>query len=147
MAGSGGRRRRIVRGQVGAAIVVCGIAAGTGIPSGAAQAQVPARIGTCVATTIARIGTRFSDRLVKPQRDGLDEGTSVDLKNGVYGISYAYVEAVARSRVGDRAITCLVALPKGCPKGDDRGKMYTTTNLRTLDSWTLPDSQHMCGGA
>jgi hypothetical protein len=25
--------------------------------------------------------------------------------------------------------------------------MYTTTNLRTLDSWTLPDSQHMCGGA
>lgn len=147
MAGSGWRNRRIVRVWVGAAIVICEIAAGTGIPSGAAQAQVPARIGTCVATTIARIGTRFSDRLVKPQGDGRDEGTSVDLKNGVYGVSYAYVEAVARSRVGDRAITCLVALPKGCPKGDDRGKMFTTTNLRTLDSWTLPDSQHMCGGA
>lgn len=66
MAGSGGRHRRVVRVRVGAVIVVCGIAAGTGIPSGAAQAQVPARIGTCVATTIARIGTRFSDRLVKP---------------------------------------------------------------------------------
>lgn len=141
------RRRRRVAVRVGAAIVVCGAVAGTGVPSGPAQAQVPTRIGTCVATTIARIGTRFTDRLVKPKGDGLDEGTSVDLKNGVYGISYAYVEAVARSRVGDRAITCLVALPTGCPKGDDRGKMYTTTNLRTLDSWTLPDSQHMCGGA
>ncbi|MBP2497908.1 hypothetical protein ABID82_001111 [Methylobacterium sp. PvP062] len=113
----------------------------------AAEAQMPTRVGTCVATTIARIGTRFSDTLAKPKGDGIDEGTSVDLKNGVYGVSYAYVDAVARSRVGDRVMTCLVLLPTGCPRGDDRGKMYTTTNLRTLDSWTLPDSQHMCGGA
>jgi hypothetical protein len=147
MAGLRGRRRKAARFRAGAAIVVCGVTAGSGLMSGTVQAQVPARIGTSVATTITRIGTRFSDRLVKPQADGIDEGTSVDLKNGVYGISYAYVEAVARSRIGDRAITCLVALPTGCPKGDDRGKMYTTTNLRTLDSWTLPDSQHMCGGA
>ena len=31
--------------------------------------------------------------------------------------------------------------------GDNRGKIYTTTNLRTLDSWTLTDSEHSCGGA
>ncbi|MFC6740117.1 hypothetical protein [Methylobacterium tardum] len=73
MAGLRGRRQKAVRVCFGAAMVVCGIAAGTGMPSGAAQAQVPARIGTCVATTIARIGTRFSGRLVKPQRDGLGE--------------------------------------------------------------------------
>ena len=90
---------------------------------------------------------RLANRIAKPKGDGIDEGTSVDLKNGVYGVSYAYVDAVARSRVGDRVMTCLVLLPTGCPRGDDRGKMYTTTNLRTLDSWTLPDSQHMCGGA
>ncbi|MGU3383773.1 hypothetical protein ACLBYG_04645 [Methylobacterium sp. D53M] len=122
------------------------VVAGLGFAS-AAEAQVPTRVGTCAATTIARIGTRFSDTLVKPKGDGIGDGTSVDLKNGVYGVSYAYVEAVARSRVGDRVMTCLVLLPTGCPKGDDRGTMYTTTNLRTLDSWTLPDSQHMCGGA
>lgn len=108
---------------------------------------MPNRVGSCVVTTIARIGTRFSERLVKPKGDGIDEGTSVGLRNGVYGVAYVYVAAVARSRVGDRVMTCLVALPTGCPKGDERGKMYTRTNLRTLESWTLPDSQHLCGGA
>ncbi|WP_043357525.1 hypothetical protein [Methylobacterium sp. B1] len=131
-----------------AGVVLAGaLVVGLGLAPGTAAAQMPTRVGTCVATTISRIGTRFSDKLVKPKGDGIDEGTSVDLKNGVYGVSYAYIDAIARSRVGDRVMTCLVALPTGCPKGDDRGKMYTTTNLRTLDSWTLPDSQHMCGGA
>ena len=132
----------ILGGALAGALVVGGLGFAP-----AAEAQMPTRVGTCVATTIARIGTRFSDTLAKPKGDGIDEGTSVDLKNGVYGVSYAYVDAVARSRVGDRVMTCLVLLPTGCPRGDDRGKMYTTTNLRTLDSWTLPDSQHMCGGA
>ncbi|MBP28318.1 hypothetical protein [Methylobacterium sp.] len=133
-------------GRAGA-VLAGALVVGLGLAPVAAAAQMPTRVGTCVATTISRIGTRFSDKLVKPKGDGIDEGTSVDLKNGVYGVSYAYIDAIARSRVGDRVMTCLVALPTGCPKGDDRGKMYTTTNLRTLDSWTLPDSQHMCGGA
>lgn len=134
---------RFDKGLAGVLVLLGGL----GLVPGVAEAQMPTRIGTCVSTTITRIGTRFSDTLVKPKGDGTGDGTSVDLKNGVYGISYAYIEAIGRSRVGDRVLTCLVALPTGCPKGDDRGKMYTTTNLRTLDSWTLPDSQHMCGGA
>lgn len=77
----------------------------------------------------------------------MDEGTSVELRNGVYGISYEYVPAIGRSRIGDKVMTCLASVPEGCPKGDSRGKFYTTTNLRTQESWTLPDSQHMCGGA
>jgi len=132
----------ILGGALAGALVVGGLGFAP-----AAEAQMPTRVGTCAATTIARIGTRFSDTLARPKGDGIDEVTSVDLKNGVYGVSYAYVDAVARSRVGDPVMTCLVLLPTGCPRGDDRGKMYTTTNLRTLDSWTLPDSQHMCGGA
>ncbi|KQP10122.1 hypothetical protein ASF28_02900 [Methylobacterium sp. Leaf99] len=113
----------------------------------AALAQPPKKVGTCSASVIVRIGTRFSDKLVKPKGDGMDEGTTVDLKNGVYGVSYEYVPEIGRSRVGDKVLTCLVSVPKGCPKGDDRGKTYTTTNLRTEGSWTLSDSQHMCGGA
>jgi hypothetical protein len=93
------------------------------------------------------MGTRFSPTLIKPKKGDLGEGTSVELKNGVYGISYEYVEAVGNSRIGDRVTTCLVSIPKGCPKGDDRGKFYKTTNLRTQETWALPDSQHMCGGA
>ena len=112
-----------------------------------AFAQPLRKIGTCSTSTIVKIGSRFSDKLVKPMGDAMDQGTSVEMKNGVYGISYEFVPEVARSRIGDKVMTCLVSIPKGCPKGDDRGKTYTTTNLRTQESWTLGDSQHMCGGA
>ena len=127
--------------------VSAGVAFLASAPWTAASAQTPKKVGACVQTTITSIGTRFSDKLVKPKKGDMDEGTSVELKNGVYGVSYEYVAEVARSRVGDQVMTCLVSVPKGCPKGDDRGKMYTTTNLRTQESWTLSDSQHMCGGA
>lgn len=40
-----------------------------------------------------------------------------------------------------------MSLPQHCPPGDNRGKIYTTTNMRTVKSWTLPDSEHRCGGA
>ena len=111
------------------------------------HAAPPAKVGACAQTSIKSITTRFGEKLVKPRQGDVDTGTSVVTANGVYGVSYEFVPAVAASRVGDRVMTCLASVPKGCPKGDDRGKMYTTTNLRTQESWTLPDSQHMCGGA
>ncbi len=128
-----------------AALVVALVAAAA-VP-GAARAEPPAKVGACAETVIVSIGTRFGPRLVKPKNGEPGEGSSVALKNGVYGISYAYVEALGNSKVGDRVMTCLTSIPKGCPKGDDRGRFYTTTNLRTQESWSLPDSQHMCGGA
>jgi hypothetical protein len=51
------------------------------------------------------------------------------------------------SRVGDRVRICLVSIPKGCPPGDERGRAYATTNLRTGAAWTRRDSAHLCGGA
>ena len=41
----------------------------------------------------------------------------------------------------------VVRVPKHCPPGDERGKVYCTTNLRNHEHWTLPDSEHACGGA
>ena len=123
------------------------IVAGTVFLATSVQAAPPAKVGSCAQTSIKSIGTRFGDKLVKPRQGDADQGTSVVTANGVYGVSYEFVPAVAASKVGDRVMTCLASVPKGCPKGDDRGKMYTTTNLRTQESWTLPDSQHMCGGA
>ncbi len=110
----------------------------------ATPARPPASVGACAMTTIRSVSSRLEDGAGKPVPDS---GSAVTLANGVYGVSYDRIPAIDRSRRGDRALTCLVQLPKGCPPGDKRGRWYTTTNLRTLASWTLPDSEHMCGGA
>jgi hypothetical protein len=51
------------------------------------------------------------------------------------------------SKPRDPVKLCLISIPKNCPPGDNRGKVYTATNLRTKKTFTLPDSQHSCGGA
>jgi hypothetical protein len=99
------------------------------------------RVGQCVNSRIVAVHARLEGD------PNFESGVGVELANGIYGVSYESVPAVRRSRVGDRVRSCLVAIPRHCPPGDDRGRMYRTTNLRTRQSWTLPDSQHSCGGA
>jgi hypothetical protein len=74
-------------------------------------------------------------------------GSSVIFVNGGSQVSYEQETAVDASRPGDPVKMCLVSIPRHCPPGDDRGREYKTTNLRTHKSWRLPDSEHMCGGA
>jgi hypothetical protein len=74
-------------------------------------------------------------------------GSAARFANGGGQMSYKEVAPITRSRAGDAVKICLVSIPRGCPPGDDRGRVYRTTNLRTRQSWTLPDSQHSCGGA
>jgi hypothetical protein len=103
----------------------------------------PARVGECAVTTVESVGFRL-------EADGVpipESGSAIHLANGVYGVSYDRVPAVDASRVGDRVRTCLVSIPQDCPPGDERGREYSSTNERTGRSWTLPDAQHMCGGA
>jgi hypothetical protein len=93
----------------------------------------------CVQTEIASLGSRL---------DGSpDSGSAISYANGIYGVSYDVVEAVRSSRIGDPVTLCLISLPQGCPKGDNRGKVYSATNLRTKQGWSLPDAEHTCGGA
>ena len=73
--------------------------------------------------------------------------TSVFYKNGLDTWSFDTIQAVINSRKGDHVLICLVFIPEHCPEGDTRGKVYTTTNLRTLESWTAQNSEHSCGGA
>jgi hypothetical protein len=110
----------------------------------APRSAMPRMPGTCSFTKVKRIETRLSDGA---GHSVPNSGSAVVLENGVYGVSYDTVPEVQRSRVGDRVMTCLVKLPTHCPRGDERGKLYTTTNLRTQESWTLPDAEHYCGGA
>lgn len=105
----------------------------------------PARVGTCAATRISAVGQRLEDGATHRAMPG--SGSAVEFANGLYQVSYDEVASVNESRRGDPVFICLVRLPVRCPPGDSRGRLYTTTNLRTEQSWTLADSQHGCGGA
>lgn len=108
-------------------------------------ASLPAHEGTCVWTKVRRVEQRLQDGEHGPFIAG--SGSAVELENGGYQVSYDEIDAVNHSRRGDRVLMCLVAIPRHCPPHDDRGRLYTTTNLRTEESWTLRDAEHMCGGA
>lgn len=103
--------------------------------------RLPAREGQCARTRVTAIGGRLEG-----DRD-FSSGTSVAFANGGAQVSYDRVPAIVSSRRGDPVLMCLTSLPKHCPPGDDRGRSYTSTNLRTRASWSLADSQHRCGGA
>lgn len=106
---------------------------------------LPVRVLDCGGAKITSISDRFGRSL--NSEDAM--GTNVELNNGGVGVDYELVQAIKDSKVGDHVLVCLVFIPNPdeCPPGDERGRIYTMTNLRTLQSWTLPDSQHGCGGA
>ena len=106
---------------------------------------VPTSELTCVKTSIGRLEHRLQNGMNGPFVP--TSGSAVRFANGLYQVSYEELEAVRRSRNGDPVFMCLISIPQDCPPGDNRGRMYTTTNLRTLGSWTMSDSEHKCGGA
>lgn len=104
-----------------------------------AAATVPTKVGQCVASKIKQIATRL---------EGVaDSGDFVEYSNRIVGMSYEQDPAIAKAKAGDKVTLCLVSIPKGCPPGDNRGKEYSAADLRTHGKWTLPDAEHMCGGA
>ena len=97
------------------------------------------RVGQCVTTRIAEVGHRL---------DGVDDsGAAVSYENGATQVSYEESRVVRAWRAGDTVKLCLVSVPRDCPRGDGRGKVYRVTNLRTHGQWSSADSAHMCGGA
>lgn len=132
------------------AVYLLALAAALAASTGDAQRRGGAappnlRLGTCARTTVSEVTQRLTDggtgRVIE------DSGSAIVFANGLSQVSYDQVAPLNQSRRGDPVFICLVALPQNCPPGDNRGKLYTTTNLRTYDSWTLPDSSHSCGGA
>ena len=111
----------------------------------AAPPSKPLRIGQCARTSIKEIGHRLEDGITHVPMPG--SGSAVTFANGLYQVSYDELPDIHRAHRGDPVLVCLVSLPSDCPKGDDRGKIYKTTDLRTHRSWMLPDSEHSCGGA
>lgn len=96
-------------------------------------------IGECARSSVYNTGSRL---LNSPS-----SGTSIQFSNGIDLVSYDIVPAAQNSKSGDPVNICLISIPKNCPTGDDRGRLYTVTNLRTNRNFTMYDSQHLCGGA
>jgi uncharacterized protein len=115
--------------------------------TGSQSAALPTSLGQCTVTEISKISTRLGGELKQPESKLLDLGSAVYYDNQGYQVSYNYVPELANSRKGDPILLCLASVPANCPPGDDRGRVYSATNLRTNGSWLLPDDQHTCGGA
>jgi len=101
---------------------------------------LPEAVGRCAQTTITQTGSRLEGT------SPYDSGSNVNFSNGGYQVTYGSVDGIIHSQVGDPVRMCLVEIPQGCPPGDDRGRVYTTTNLRTGESWRLANASHGCGG-
>jgi len=99
-------------------------------------------VGQCERTTVEWIGPRLQEAQGEEP-----DGTSIRFANAVRQVSYDRELEILSSRVGDPARVCLIKIPKECPPGDNRGRVYRVTNLRTGKQWALPDSSHECGGA
>jgi hypothetical protein len=107
---------------------------------------LPAKVGECTDTTITSITDRYgADLTPGPSKKGSDSGTIVRFSNSGVQVSLAKERAIAKSQVFDKVNMCLVEIPKDCPAGDIRGRVYKTTNLRTGESWSLANDVRSCG--
>ena len=124
-------------------LLLSGLAAMLAAP--ALAGELPKKVGGCAKTTIKSVETRLVDGTTNQPIP--NSGSAVTFANGGAQVSYETVPAIEQSRAGDPVQLCLVSIPRNCPKGDDRGRIYKSTNLRTHKTWRLPDSEHVCGGA
>jgi uncharacterized protein len=112
--------------------------------AGSLPATLPTTPGYCALTKVKVVANRLEEG---PGRPVAGSGSDIEETNGGNQVSYDQIPAVDASRAGDAVVLCLVNLPHDCPPGDDRGKVYAGADLRTLRAWSLPDAEHMCGGA
>jgi hypothetical protein len=102
---------------------------------------LPKTEGQCAHTTIKTVGSRL-DTIP-------DGGDAVSYANGGYQVSYETIKGLKGAKAGDAVQLCLISVPDPdeCPPGDERGKIYRATDLRTHKTWEASDSEHNCGGA
>jgi Protein of unknown function (DUF2939) len=117
---------------------------GASQPPDVPNEALPTGVGQCAQTTVVKVETRLMNE------DGTNvpgTGSSIEYKNGGHQVSYDQIPGIDHSQVGDSVTLCLVSIPKDCPPGDDRGRVYHAKNLRTDEEWEEADSEHACGGA
>ena len=106
----------------------------------AASSELPAQVGQCIESRVAGITTDF------PGAPG--GGSVIHYENGSQQLSFDKSPEIESSQIGDPVRICLLRVAANCPPGDERGRTYQGTNLRTGTSWTAPDTLlHDCSGA
>ena len=108
------------------------------------EKPLPAAIGRCAETIVTKVVRRPYE---KDDPAAVNFGSAIRYKNGGGQISSEQNAGIDASMPGDRVQICLVALPYNCPRGDKRGAVYHTLNMRTGQEWDAPNSEHACGGA
>ena len=106
---------------------------------------LPSAVGQCASTHIKTLTTRLGDDPLETATP--DAGSAATFTNGGGSVSYDREPGLAASKVGDPVEMCLIAIPRDCPRDDDRGRVYYSLDLVAKGSWALPDSEHLCGGA
>ena len=106
---------------------------------------LPSAVGQCASTHIKTLTARLGDDPLETASP--DAGSAATFTNSGGAVSYDREPGLAASKVGEPVMMCLTAIPRDCPKGDDRGRVYYSIDLVAKGSWALPDSEHLCGGA
>jgi len=113
--------------------------------SKAVDQPMPKTLGQCALTHIAALTTRLGEDPLESADPSA--GSLVRFSNDGIQVSYDRDYGLANSQAGDPVVVCLITIPRDCPAGDERGRVYYGVDLNLRGSWVLPDSQHMCGGA
>lgn len=108
---------------------------------------LPIKVGQCSKTTVSRVETRLVSGTPGHYQNVPGSGSAIVYANGGYQVSYDTIQGIEDSHAGDEVNLCLLSIPTDCPAGDNRGRYYGATNLRTGESWEARDAQHLCGGA
>lgn len=104
----------------------------------------PQKLAQCEKTRIKELTTRFG----RPLADAVpDTGIFIEYDNGGYIYDYDRDSSFDGTAKGQPVVLCLMSIPRDCPTGDDRGRVYYTLDLVTRQSWISGDSEHGCGGA
>jgi len=116
------------------------------LPNTERSSILPAKVGECADTTITSITDRYGADLTPGRsKKGSDTGTIIRFSNSGVQVSLEKERAIVKSQIFDKVNMCLVEIPKDCPAGDIRGRLYKTTNLRTGESWNLRNDIRSCG--
>ncbi|QPC95248.1 hypothetical protein GA829_22115 [Mesorhizobium sp. INR15] len=110
-----------------------------------AEQPLPGSIGQCGLTHVKSLTARLGDDPLETA--GPESGSAATFVNGGTAVSYDREPGLVSSKVSDAVVMCLMSIPRDCPDGDERGRIYYGIDLAVKGSWALPDSQHMCGGA
>lgn len=116
---------------------------------------LPKKPGDCMDSTLLGKATRFEGAVAGQAGGEVFVQVTKDIHLYVQTVPNfpasesidAYMYSTPDFVKGDKISLCLLELPRDCPPGDERGKIYSVTNIKNNKSFVGIDAWHICGGA